>query len=142
AGGRRLVAVDGGMSDNLRPMLYGAVHAVEPAGEWPAGVPVAMTVVGRHCESGDVLARDVRLPSELTPGDLLAVAATGAYAYPLASAYNRYGRPAVAGVADGNAGLWLRREDAADMDRLEVPPGRLDLDAVSAPNGIEIRAAR
>jgi diaminopimelate decarboxylase len=142
AGGRRLVAVDGGMSDNLRPMLYGAVHPVEPASAPPAGVRATMTVVGRHCESGDVLAREVRLPSGLTRGDLLAVAATGAYAYSLASSYNRFGRPAVVGVAGGHAVLWLRREDAADMDRLEVASGRPPPEATGAPDGVEIRPAR
>jgi ribosomal protein S18 acetylase RimI-like enzyme len=142
AGGRRLVAVDGGMSDNLRPMLYDAVHAIRPAGAAPAGVPVTTTVVGRHCESGDVLAHGVRLPSGLARGDLVAVAATGAYAYSLSSQYNRFGRPAVVGAADGRAEVWLRREDTADMDRLEVAPGRQDPDAYGAPAGIEIRPAR
>jgi diaminopimelate decarboxylase len=142
AGGRRLLAVDGGMSDNLRPMLYDAVHAAQAAGPTPSGVPVTMTVVGRHCESGDVLVHNVRLPNGLALGDLLAFAATGAYAYPLASHYNRFGRPAVVGVADGRAELWLRREDVADMDRLEMPPGRLDLGVVPSPRGIEIRPAR
>jgi diaminopimelate decarboxylase len=142
AGGRRLVAVDGGMSDNLRPMLYGAVHAVQPASAGPPGVPATMTIVGRHCESGDVLAPDVRLPSGLDRGDLLAFGATGAYTYSLASNYNRFGRPAVVGVADGRAVRWLRREDAADMDRLEVPPRPLDAGLRASLDGIEIRPAR
>ena len=119
AGGRDLVAVDGGMSDNLRPALYDARHAVAAvaSGEGPTG---RVTVVGRHCESGDVVADDVPLSAGLAPGDLLAVAATGAYTYPLASAYNRFGRPAVVGVRDGEATLWIRREDVDDMDRLDV----------------------
>src|SRR6476659_5188137 len=119
AGGRDLVTVDGGMSDNLRPALYDARHhvaTVAPAD--PLTKPV--TVVGRHCESGDVVADDVALPIGLARGDLLAVAATGAYTYPLASAYNRFGRPAVVGVRDGEATLWIRRENADDMDRLDV----------------------
>jgi diaminopimelate decarboxylase len=119
AGGRDLVAVDGGMSDNLRPALYDARHAVAAASsaEGPAGT---VTVVGRHCESGDVIAHDVALPAGLERGDLVAVAATGAYTYSLASAYNRFGRPAVVGVRDGQATLWIRREDVDDMDRLDV----------------------
>jgi len=119
AGGKDLVAVDGGMSDNLRPTLYDARHevAAATAGDGPTK---HVTVVGRHCESGDVVADDVALPIGLTRGDLLAVAATGAYSYPLASAYNRFGRPAVVGVRGGEATLWVRREEVDDMDRLDA----------------------
>jgi diaminopimelate decarboxylase len=119
SGGRDLVAIDGGMSDNLRPALYDARHAVAAVvrSEEPSQ---QVTVVGRHCESGDLVADDVALPTGLERGDLLAVAATGAYTYPLASAYNRFGRPAVVGVRDGEATLWIRREDVDDMDRLDV----------------------
>ncbi len=139
-GGRALVAVDGGMSDNLRPALYDARHAIAAVGA-AGGLPETVTVVGRHCESGDVLGEDVALPAPVEPGDLVAMAATGAYTYPLASAYNRVGRPAVVAVAGGEPVVWLRREEAADMDRLEVPapraPGR------AAPlEGVEVRAAR
>jgi diaminopimelate decarboxylase len=119
AGGRDLVAVDGGMSDNLRPALYDARHAVAAAAR-DDGPTAPVTVVGRHCESGDVVAEHVSVPARLARGDLLAVAATGAYTYPLASAYNRFGRPAVVGVRDGEATLWIRREDVDDMDRLDV----------------------
>jgi diaminopimelate decarboxylase len=119
AGGRTLVAVDGGMSDNLRPALYDAHHAVAAVG--PATGPVArVTVVGRHCESGDVVAHDVELPADLARGDLVVVAATGAYTYPLSSAYNRFGRPAVVGIRDAVATEWIRRETSEDMDRLDV----------------------
>jgi diaminopimelate decarboxylase len=118
AGGRALVAVDGGMSDNLRPALYDARHEV--AAVAPGEATERVTVVGRHCESGDVVASEVSLPAGVARGDLLAVAATGAYTYPLASAYNRFGRPAVVGVNGGEATLWVRREDADDMDRLDV----------------------
>ena len=138
--GRTLLAVDGGMSDNVRPMLYDArytVAAVRPS----AGEDLAtFTVVGRHCESGDTLAEDVHLPADAGPGDLLAFAATGAYTYSLASSYNRVGRPAVVGVRDGLARLWLRREDAADLDRLEGPAPRAAVVA-EAPEGITIRPA-
>jgi diaminopimelate decarboxylase len=119
-GAGTLVAVDGGMSDNIRPALYGARHAVAPAGPPRAGSPVRAVVVGKHCESGDVIARDVELPHPPRRGDLLAVAATGAYSYSMASAYNRIGRPAVVGLRDGAAEPWLRREDDDDLDRLEV----------------------
>jgi diaminopimelate decarboxylase len=119
AGGRNLVAIDGGMSDNLRPALYDARHDVAAVSNGN-GPTEQVTVVGRHCESGDVVVDDVSLPAGLARGDLLAVAATGAYTYPLASAYNRFGRPAVVGVRDGDATLWLRREDVDDMDRLDV----------------------
>jgi len=140
--GRTLVAVDGGMSDNLRPMLYGARHAVRAAGAAVPGPGRVVDVVGRHCESGDVLAEDVELPADIGEGDLLAFAATGAYTYPLASNYNRFGRPAVIGVLDGAANLWLRREDAADMDRLEVGGRRADPDDVAPPEGVTVRPAR
>jgi diaminopimelate decarboxylase len=119
AAGRDLVAVDGGMSDNLRPALYGARHEVA-AVRAPEGATEQVTVVGRHCESGDLVADDVSLPTGLARGDLLGVAATGAYTYPLASTYNRFGRPAVVGVRDGEPTLWIRREDADDMDRLDA----------------------
>jgi diaminopimelate decarboxylase len=79
-----------------------------------------VTLVGRHCESGDVLVPALDLPAGVAAGDLLAMAATGAYTYSLASSYNRFGRPAVVGVLDGRVRPWLRREDADDLDRLEV----------------------
>jgi diaminopimelate decarboxylase len=131
AGGRTLIAVDGGMSDNLRPALYGAFHEVRAAGPTSADLQPA-TVVGRHCESGDVLAPRAELPRDLDRGDLIAVAATGAYTYPLASVYNRFGRPAVVGVRDGAATLWVRREEPDDMDRLDVILGT-PWDAASIP---------
>jgi diaminopimelate decarboxylase len=135
AGGRTLVAVDGGMSDNLRPALYDAFHAVRTAGPG-AGPTEPVTLVGRHCESGDVLAPLADLPADLDRGDLVAVAATGAYTYPLASAYNRFGRPAVVGVRDGDAAMWLRREEPEDMDRLDVILGTpWDAAAIPAAGG-------
>lgn len=145
AGGRRLLAVDGGMSDNLRPALYDAAYTVERASAQAtaaAGASQAtFTVVGRHCESGDTLAEDVCLPAGTGPGDLIAFAATGAYTYSLASTYNRVGRPAVVGVRQGKATAWLRREDDADLDRLEVANVRVP----TAPlpiEGITVRPAR
>ena len=144
AGGRSLVAVDGGMSDNIRPLLYDARYTVASAGprrsaEDPWG-PV--TIVGKHCESGDVLAEGVTLAFAPRRGDLLAFAATGAYTYPLASAYNRLGRLAVVAVRDGQAVPWLRREDAGDMDRFETGAYRTEPAEVPPPDGVIIRAAR
>lgn len=139
--GRTVISVDGGMSDNIRPMLYDARYAVSLASR--AGAPGAetVTIVGRHCESGDVLADAVSLPPDVERGDLLAFAATGAYTYPLASVYNRVGRPAVVAVGDGRPALWLRREEAGDLDRLEVPAPR-DVVPATLPEGIVLRPAR
>jgi ribosomal protein S18 acetylase RimI-like enzyme len=140
---RRLLAVDGGMSDNIRPALYDARYVVARAsastGDPGDGV-VPFTIVGRHCESGDTLAEDVVLPEATGPGALLAFAATGAYTYSLASTYNRVGRPAVVAVREGTSSPWLRREDAGDLDRLEV--GVVREEAVAPPEGITIRPAR
>ena len=139
--GRTLVAVDGGMADNIRPMLYGARYTVAMAGPPRDAGPVEIDVVGRHCESGDVLAREVKLSQDVRQGDLVAFAGTGAYTYSMAGNYNRVGRPAVVSVRDGGSRVWLRREDDADLDRLEA----------SAPNfpttpppgeSFEVRPAR
>jgi diaminopimelate decarboxylase len=123
--GTRFVAVDGGMSDNLRPMLYGAQYTIAAALRRPDRACLPATVVGKHCESGDVLADGVRLPTALQSGELLAVAATGAYCYSMANNYNRAPRPAVVAVRAGRAELWLRRETHEDLDRLEVTEGDL-----------------
>ena len=114
AGVRTFVAVDGGMSDNPRPALYGARYSVHPVR--PSRAPdEPMTVVGRHCEAGDVLAADVPLPADLRPGDLVVVPGTGAYNYSMASSYNLVGRPPVVAVRDGAARLLVRRETASDL---------------------------
>ncbi|WP_433264545.1 diaminopimelate decarboxylase [Actinosynnema sp. CS-041913] len=119
---RRYVSVDGGMSDNIRTALYDAVYdckLVSRKAE-PDARAVLCRVVGKHCESGDVVVRDCWLPEDLAPGDLIAVAATGAYCYSMASGYNRLPRPAVAAVAAGQSRLLLRRETEEDLFRLEV----------------------
>lgn len=122
-GVRTYVPVDGGMSDNIRPILYGARYTVAMASP-PRGAPTRpATVVGKHCESGDVLARDVDLPEDIRRGDLLAFAATGAYGYSMASNYNRVPRPAVVGVRAGESRVWLRRETEEELDRLEAEAG-------------------
>ena len=130
---RRYVSVDGGMSDNIRTALYDAAYdcrlvSRSAAADGPgiagagAGAPVLSRVVGKHCESGDVVVRDCWLPADLAPGDLVAVAATGAYCYAMASAYNRIPRPPVVAVRDGAARPILRRETLDDLARLEVAP--------------------
>ncbi|WIX82246.1 diaminopimelate decarboxylase [Amycolatopsis carbonis] len=122
---RRYVSVDGGMSDNIRTALYDAVYdcRVVSRSASEGDEPVLATlsrVVGKHCESGDIVVRDCWLPDTLAPGDLLAVAATGAYCYSMASGYNRQPRPAVVAVRNGSARVLLRRETTDDMLRLEV----------------------
>jgi diaminopimelate decarboxylase len=139
--GGRLLAVDGGMSDNIRPMLYGAHFRVAAASPAPTSGLVRCTVVGKHCEPGDILADGIELPSEVAPGSLLAFAATGAYTYSMASNYNRVGRPAVVAVRLGGTERWLRREDAADMDRLEGAVVRGD-PRVQQADGVRVRPAR
>lgn len=115
-------AVDGGMSDNLRPSLYGARYEVVPAGRAPTTQDThPYNVVGKHCESGDVLAAGVWLPADLREGDLLAVAATGAYGHSMASNYNRLARPAMVLVGDGRARMLVRRETLDDVVGLDVP---------------------
>jgi diaminopimelate decarboxylase len=123
--GRRYVSVDGGMSDNIRTALYDAVYdcrlVSRSSAEGERGLDAVLCrVVGKHCESGDVVVRDAWLPENLAPGDLIAVAATGAYCYTMSSGYNRLPRPAVVAVRDGEARLLLRRETEDDLFRLEV----------------------
>jgi len=121
AGASRLyVAVDGGMSDNLRSALYGADFSCTLASRRSAAPPTMARVVGKHCESGDIVVRDEFLPSDIEAGDLLAVAATGAYCRSLANTYNHVPRAPVVAVRDGDARLVMRRETEDDLMRLEV----------------------
>ncbi|MGH3435976.1 MAG: diaminopimelate decarboxylase [Sciscionella sp.] len=117
---RRYVSVDGGMSDNIRTALYDAVYDCRLASRPAGGDPQLTRVVGKHCESGDVVVRDCWLPGDLAPGDLLAVAATGAYCYSMASNYNQVPKPAVVAVRDGESRLLLRGETEDDLFRLEA----------------------
>jgi diaminopimelate decarboxylase len=117
---RRYVSVDGGMSDNIRPALYGSEYDIRLVSRTSDAAPVLARVVGKHCESGDIIVRDTWVPQDVTPGDLLAVAATGAYCYSMSSRYNLIGRPAVVAVRDGRARLILRRETVDDLLSLEV----------------------
>lgn len=106
---------DGGMSDNPRPALYGARYAPRLIGRRCTAEPVAATVVGRHCEAGDILAADARLPGDVRPGDLLAVPVAGAYQLSMASGYNLVGRPPVVAVHKGVARVLVRRETLEDF---------------------------
>jgi diaminopimelate decarboxylase len=117
---RRYVSVDGGMSDNIRTSLYDAVYDSRLVSRSAEAEPVLSRIVGKHCESGDVVVRDCWLPEDIAPGDLLAVAATGAYCYVMASNYNRLPKPPVVAVRAGQARLLLRRETEDDLLRLEV----------------------
>jgi len=116
---RSYVSVDGGMSDNIRTALYGAEYTCALASRESDAPPVLSRLVGRHCESGDIVVRDAYLPADLAPGDLIAVAATGAYCYSMASNYNHIPRPPVVAVRDGAARVLLRRETLEDLFALD-----------------------
>ena len=112
---RRYVSIDGGMSDNARPALYGADYSVALASRASAVDPVLVRIAGKHCESGDIVVRDAYLPGDTAPGDLVAVPATGAYCFSLASNYNYLARPAVVAVTDGTARVIVRGETETDL---------------------------
>lgn len=116
---RTYISVDGGMSDNIRPMLYDAAYEAFIANKADQKRQVTATIAGKHCESGDVLVKDAKLaPVEV--GDVLCTPATGAYGYVMASNYNKQPKPAVVLAADGNARIIIRRETYEDLVRLEV----------------------
>lgn len=117
---RRYVSVDGGMSDNIRTALYDAQYDARLVSRLSDAPAELARVVGKHCESGDIVVRDTWVPGDLHPGDLIGVAATGAYCYSLSSRYNMVCRPAVVAVRDGRARLLLRRETVDDLLSLEV----------------------
>jgi diaminopimelate decarboxylase len=117
---RRYISIDGGMSDNIRPSLYDAeYHAILAARESAAPL-VSSRIVGKHCETGDIVIRSIDLPSDIAPGDLIAVPATGAYGRSMASNYNHIPRPPVIAVQGGVARTILRRENEADLLALDV----------------------
>ena len=116
---KKYIFVDGGMADNIRPALYGALYKCAVANKMDALPEETVTVSGKCCESGDILVEDVLLP-KTEPGDLLAVYTTGAYGYSMASNYNRLGLPAVAFVKDGKARVVLKRQSYEDMRRLDT----------------------
>ncbi|PSK89968.1 diaminopimelate decarboxylase [Murinocardiopsis flavida] len=117
---RSYVSVDGGMSDNIRTSLYGSEYTCSLASRTGDGDPVLSRLVGKHCESGDIVVRDLYLPSDLRTGDLVAVAATGAYCHSMASNYNHLPRPAVVAVRGGESRTLVRRETEEDLLRLDV----------------------
>jgi diaminopimelate decarboxylase len=117
---RSYVSVDGGMSDNIRTALYDATYACALASRASSAPPMLSRVVGKHCESGDIVVRHAWLPADLVPGDLLAVPATGAYCRSLASNYNHVPRPAVVAVGGGAAREIVRRETLDDLLSLDM----------------------
>ena len=118
-GVRTYVSVDGGMSDNIRPALYGARYEAFLANRMSAPEGPRVTVAGKHCESGDILIKDVHLPDDVAAGDLLCIPATGAYTYVMASNYNRIARPPIVMVEDGRAIEIVARETVEDLLRLD-----------------------
>ncbi|TAE83224.1 MAG: diaminopimelate decarboxylase [Oscillatoriales cyanobacterium] len=123
-GVRTYLSVDGGMSDNPRPITYQSVYQVLAAGKMSAELTETVTIAGKHCESGDILIKEAKLP-ECQAGDILAVTATGAYNYSMSSNYNRVPRPAAVLVKDGEAHTILERETDEDLLRFDRLPKRL-----------------
>ena len=117
---RRYISVDGGMSDNIRPSLYGAEYTTILANRTSTAARVSSRLVGKHCETGDIVIREIDLPDDIVPGDLLAVPATGAYGRSMASNYNHVPRPPVVAVKDGKARVIVRRETEADLLGLDI----------------------
>jgi len=117
---RRYISVDGGMSDNIRPSLYGAEYTTILANRTSTAPHVSSRLVGKHCETGDIVIREIDLPDDIVPGDLLAVPATGAYGRSMASNYNHVPRPPVVAVKDGKARVIVRRETEADLLGLDI----------------------
>jgi diaminopimelate decarboxylase len=117
---RRYISIDGGMSDNIRPSLYGAEYTALLANRVSSSPVANSRIVGKHCESGDIVIRQIDLPSDIAPGDLLAVPATGAYGRSMASNYNHIPRPAVVAVKAGIARLITRRENMSDLLALDI----------------------
>ncbi len=117
---RRYVSVDGGMSDNARTALYDAEYFACIAQRTSNSATSLSRIVGKHCETGDIIIRDIQLPSDVVPGDLIATPATGAYGRSMASNYNHVPRPPVVAVIDGKARVIVRRETEADLLALDV----------------------
>ncbi|MFM8192204.1 MAG: diaminopimelate decarboxylase [Actinomycetota bacterium] len=117
---RWYISIDGGMSDNIRPGLYDAEYSITLANRNSSAQPRRSRIVGKHCETGDIVIKDVDLPSDIVPGDLLAVPATGAYGRSMASNYNHMVRPPVISVLNKEARIMIRRETYADLLALEI----------------------
>jgi diaminopimelate decarboxylase len=129
---RWYVSVDGGMSDNIRTALYEAQYSVALANRISVAQQRASRVVGKHCETGDIVIKDVQLASDIVPGDLLATPATGAYGRSMASNYNHMTRPPVVAVVNGTARTIIRRETHQDLLALEVDEAPISL--LNKPN--------
>jgi diaminopimelate decarboxylase len=125
---RTYLAVDGGMSDNPRPITYQSVYRAVIANRMSAPLTETVTIAGKHCESGDILIKEATLPPT-EPGDILVVMGTGAYNYSMASNYNRLPRPAAVIVNEGEASLILQRETYQDLIRQDRLPKRLTLES-------------
>ncbi|MBP6995393.1 MAG: diaminopimelate decarboxylase [Phycicoccus sp.] len=117
---RTYVSIDGGMSDNVRPALYEADYSCTLANRSSEATPIVVRVVGKHCESGDIVVLDEWLPADVAPGDLIAVPGTGAYCRSLSSQYNHTPRPPVVAVGDGQSRVIVRRETIEDLLALDV----------------------
>jgi diaminopimelate decarboxylase len=117
---RTYVSIDGGMSDNIRTALYDAEYTCAIANRASSAEPILARIVGKHCESGDIVVRDTWLPADVAAGDLIAVAATGAYCRSMASNYNHVPRPPVVAIRDGLASVIVRRETEDDLLRLDT----------------------
>jgi diaminopimelate decarboxylase len=117
---RTYVSVDGGMSDNIRPTLYDAEYTAVIAQRVSEAPLVLSRLVGKHCETGDIIINEIQLPSDIAPGDLIATPATGAYGRSMASNYNHVPRPPVVAVKDGKARVIVRRENEEDLLALDV----------------------
>jgi diaminopimelate decarboxylase len=128
-GNKRLyVSVDGGMSDNIRTALYGAEYTAEIANRDSSAPVRDCRLVGKHCETGDIVISSINLPSDIAPGDLIAIPATGAYGRSMASNYNHVPRPGVISVVDGTARTIVRSETEADLLALDVVESAIQLE--------------
>ena len=117
---RKYISVDGGMSENMRTSLYDAEYFAQLANRTSQALLAQSRVVGKHCETGDIVIRNIDLPADIAPGDLLATPATGAYGRSMASNYNHVPRPPVVAIKDGKARVIVRRENEADLLALDV----------------------
>jgi diaminopimelate decarboxylase len=119
-GVRTYLAVDGGMSDNPRPSLYGSGYEAFLPRAVDAPRPLEVRIVGKHCESGDIIIAEAAVPADVTVGDILATPVTGAYGHSMGSNYNMVRRPPVVFVRDGESRLVVRRENYQDLVRRDV----------------------
>jgi diaminopimelate decarboxylase len=117
---RKYISIDGGMSDNARPALYDAEYFAVLANRTSVAAVTNSRLVGKHCETGDIVISEIDLPADIAPTDLIAVPATGAYGRSMASNYNHVPKPPVIAVKDGKARVIVRRETEADLLNLDI----------------------